>query len=179
MAELTQERLKEVLLYNPETGIWTWLNRPDWTNAVKSRFVGKPAGSIDPDTGYLRIRIDDILYYGHRLAFLYMTGEWPADQVDHKNLDRADCRWENLREANNAENNTNKPISPRNKSGFRGVCFDKWSGKWVTNFKAKGKRYRQFGFTSPEAAYAAYLEDVARHGTEFHRVDVQVVGADR
>lgn len=168
--ELTQQFLKSILLYDPIAGTWTWLyrhsSRPQWN----ARFAGNPAGGLDPDTGYLRIRIGNKLFYAHRLAFLYVTGNWPINEGDHENLDRADCRWNNLRDATHAENNTNKPNRSDNTSGYKGVSFDKKSGKWVSDFRINGKRFRRWGFPSAELAHESYKRDALEHGGEFARM---------
>lgn len=168
--ELTQDYLKSVLLYDPVSGTWTWLYRPLASPQWNGNFAGKAAGGLDPDTGYLRIRIGNKLFYGHRLAFLYMTGSLPVNECDHENLDRSDCRWENLRDATHAENNTNKSNRSDNTSGFKGVSFDKKSRKWVSDFRINGKRYRRSGFITAELAYEAYCRDAIEHGGEFARV---------
>lgn len=95
MQELTQASLKEKLHYDPETGVFTW------------RSSGKLAGHIHIK-GYCRVKINSRLYYAHRLIFLYMTGVWPSDQVDHINGTRGDNRWVNLREATSQQNNMNR-----------------------------------------------------------------------
>lgn len=170
ISDLSQTFLKSVLRYDPLDGSWTWLRREMASPQWNGHFAGKPAGSIDPDTGYLRIRIGKRLYYAHRLAWLYMTGEWPKIEVDHENTNRADCRWENLREATHAENNTNKPNRSDNTSGFKGVSFDKKSQKWVSDFRLNGKRIRRRGFGTAELAHAAYVEDATLHAGQFARV---------
>ncbi len=168
--ELTQEYLKTVLNYDSETGVWTWLYRKNARAQWNSQFSGKPAGGLDPSTGYLRIRIADKLYYAHRLAFLYILGNWPINQGDHENLDRADCRWENLRDATRTENNTNKTISSRNTSGFKGVYYDPNGGRWTSCFQMNRRRFRRCGFATAELAYEAYCKDALEHGGEFARL---------
>lgn len=170
MKEMMQEYLKSVLLYDPLLGTWTWLYRPTASPQWNGHFAGKPAGGLDPDTGYLRIRIGNKLLYAHRLAFLYMLGKWPDNEGEHKNLDRSDCRWENLRDATHAENNANKGKQANNTSGYKGVSFDKKSGKWVSEFRTKGRRFRKFGFASAELAYEQYKRDVFENGCKFARV---------
>jgi HNH endonuclease len=170
ISDLTQESLKAVLVYDPLAGSWTWLHRPDGSPQWNGNFAGKRAGNIDPDTGYLRIRIGKILYYAHRLAFLYMTGSWPQNEGDHENLDRADCRWSNLRDATHAENNINKPNRSDNTSGFKGVSFDKKSKKWNSEFRFNGRRFRRWGFETAELAHVAYCKDAIERGGEFARV---------
>jgi hypothetical protein len=102
-AALTQARLKELLHYDPESGAITWASRP--SSRVK---VGMLAGKVHPTQGYRQVRADKSLYYAHRLAWLYMTGEWPAADVDHINHVRDDNRWSNLRGATRSQNITSR-----------------------------------------------------------------------
>lgn len=165
---LTAERLREVLDYDLETGVFKWRYRPEKRVQWNGRFANKAAGSVDPDTGYWRIRIGDKLYYSHRLAFLYVLGNWPRHEVDHKNLERNDCRWNNLREATHSQNGLNKKIDPsRNRSGFKGVSLDRRSGKWVAEATIGGRRYRKWGFSSAELAYSHYSEVMQKHSDGF------------
>jgi len=118
--ELTAERLREVLRYEPETGVFVWRVR-----AARRIHVGAVAGNISPSSGYRFIGVDCRLYGAHRLAWLYMTGEWPKHQVDHVNMDCADNRWANLRDATCSQNTANSCVRINNKSGFKGVSWDK------------------------------------------------------
>ena len=149
--ELTAERLREVLNYDAETGIFTWLART--RNRVA---VGDVAGSPDR-YGYLRIKIDGRIHSAHRLAWLYVHGEWPKDQLDHINGIRTDNRITNLREATNAENghNRRKPHS-NNTTGYLGVKRDR--GRFQALIRLDGKQRYLGLFDTPEAAHAAYLE---------------------
>ena len=99
---LTQKRLKELLYYNPENGIFTWKVCPNTNNRVK---IGDIAGGIDE--GYVRIRIDSKIYRAQRLSFLYMTGKFPKKEVDHINGLRDDNRWKNLRDVSKSVNQQN------------------------------------------------------------------------
>ena len=101
--ELTAERLREVLAYDPDTGVFTWKARTSPFSRVN---VGDVAGNLRRD-GYIEICVDGRKHQSHRLAWLYVYGEWPADQIDHINGIRTDNRIANLREANNAENHHN------------------------------------------------------------------------
>src|SRR3990167_3456923 len=147
---LTTERLREVLHYDPETGECTWLSSPK--NRARA---GRVAGSI-MKIGYREISIDGRHYLAHRLVFFYMTGKWPADQVDHKNGDPLDNRWRNLRNASCAQNQHNQRRHRTNTSGFKGVGFDKNSNRWRARIRANGKRYWLGVFDTAEAAHAAY-----------------------
>lgn len=129
---ITQERLKQILHYNPDSGSWIWIQ------SIGTISVGDQAGCIRPD-GYLAIRIDGVQYLSSRLAFLYMNGHFPKMFIDHKNRVRNDDRWCNLRECNNSQNQMNKGLQRNNKSGIPGVYFYKQKNKWVANIRKDGK----------------------------------------
>lgn len=111
MILLTQERLRYFLSYDPETGVWTWLNPPNHNTRLK----GQQAGNRRND-GYLRIRIGGCLYYSSHLANLYMTGFLPKEEMDHKDRDPSNDKWTNLREATSSQNKFNRTYD-----GLRGV----------------------------------------------------------
>lgn len=133
---LTQERLKEVLDYNPETGLFTR------KVSTKGRFgrVGTTAGTIT-EHGYRAICIDKKLHYAHRLAWLYETGIYPNTEIDHINRDRLDNRISNLRPASSSENGYNNPKRKHNKSGYKCVHWSKVGKKWLVQVGAEGKRH--------------------------------------
>lgn len=112
---LTQERLKEVLHYNPDTGRCTWKVSP--STHVK---IGDDAGHLH--NGYVRVTIDGIRIMAHRLAWLFMTGCLPLQKIDHRNGMRSDNRWGNLREGSNSFNlqNQRRPMIT-NTTGLLGV----------------------------------------------------------
>ena len=146
-----QDRLQKLLDYDPDTGLFTWLVR---TN--KRIKIGAAAGSPHNE-GYRQIKIDGEKHLAHRLAWLWMTGDWPAHQLDHINGIRDDNRWDNLREATQAENNQNMAMHRDNTSGFMGVCWHRLAGKWMAQIRVAG-RSRYLGlFTTPEAAHEAYV----------------------
>ena len=149
---LTFKRLHELLHYCSDTGVFTWVKRP--SNRIK---IGQVAGCINVD-GYVTIRIDSEIEYGHRLAWLYSFKKWPADQVDHINGSRADNRIANLREADQRINSQNQRRARRdNKStGLLGVT--KRGNKWRAQIMCAGAANRLIGsFASPDEAHAAYL----------------------
>lgn len=157
---LTQTRLRALLKYNPETGVFTWVEQRH------AHFAGTVAGSIHKGTGYCRITIDYKMYLAHRLAFLYMVGKFPL-QVDHVNQNKADNRWSNLRECNSTQNAHNQPAKSTSKSGFKGVC--KVGNKWQASIKVAGKSRHLGNFDTPEKAaqvYRDYAEKV--QGTFAH-----------
>ena len=89
---LTQSELKSLLHYDPETGLFTWI--APLSNRVQ---VGDVCSTVAP-IGYILIGVRGQKLYAHRLAWLYMTGEWPENQIDHINCVKTDNRWANLRE---------------------------------------------------------------------------------
>lgn len=160
---LTAERLRGVLHYNRETGIFTWL--VSLSNRTPAGSVaGGPAGR-----GYLRVSVDGTTHYAHRLAWLYVYGEWPAGKLDHKNLDRGANWIKNLRPASSAENARNSGKPKNNTSGYKGVCLIKKTGKWHAQITVNWKNIHLGYFQTPEAAYAAYCAAAAKHHGEFAR----------
>ena len=149
---LTADRLKQMLSYDPETGVFTWLIRP--SKAVKA---GTIAGHVDKLIGYNTIGIKGKIYKAHRLAWLYVYGEWPTALIDHINGQKADNRIANLRIvlADGNSQNVRKP-NRRNKSGFMGVIF--FQNKWRATMSYKGKTKFLGDYATPEEAHQVYLE---------------------
>lgn len=158
--DLTQERLRELLDYDPETGFFTWVTR---RNGIH---VGQTAGHVN-NHGYVQIRIDGRSYQAHRLAWLWMVGALPTDHVDHINRDRADNRWGNLRLASRSQNMGNRSISRNNTSGVKGVIWHKDAGKWMACIKINGKRRYLGYFLDIDAAAAAYADAARQHFGEY------------
>lgn len=136
---MTQAQLKERLHYDPETGIFTWKERPrnDFASPESfptwnKRFAGKPAGSIS-NRGYYRIKFWGVPYMSHRLAWLYVHGEWPENEIDHINGVKTDNRISNLREADRLINLANMPVYKNSLTGIHGVSWSKTKGKWQAN----------------------------------------------
>ena len=149
-ARLTQTRLTERLRYDPETGLFYWVSG-------RSDRVGKVAGGISP-LGYWQIRVDDLNYTGHRLAVLYMTGEFPPSPVDHKNGVKHDNRWDNLRVVSQSQNIANSSDQKTKLSGLpRGVAD---RGKGTLRYRAiinVGGKMKIIGsFKTPDEAGLAY-----------------------
>jgi hypothetical protein len=132
MACLTYERLKEVLSYDKDTGIF-----------IRNK-NGKIVGSARAD-GSLNIMIDGKHYKNNRLAWFWMTGSWPSNVVDHIDRTPANNRWSNLREASTTENGYNSSLSKANKSGVKGVFWNSQKKKWHAVIRANGKN-KHIGF---------------------------------
>lgn len=145
--ELTQSYLKSILNYNPDTGVFTWLPRPEGMFSTykayktwNARYSGKEAGTGD-SSGYRTISIRVTkrrVWQSHRLAFLYMTDSFPIEQCDHINGVRDDNRWCNLRDVSRWENQVNTKRHSTNTSGAAGVKWVEASNKWVAQITCKG-----------------------------------------
>jgi hypothetical protein len=129
---MDQQILKENLDYAPNTGIFNWKRSP-----VPRIPIGTPAGCLA--NGYIQIRFKGQLYYAHRLAYLYMTGSFPKQEIDHVNQNKSDNRWANLREVSGTENQRNTSKSKNNTSGFTGVTWDKRKNRWMAKIMVDRK----------------------------------------
>lgn len=139
---LDAQRLRELLVYNPETGEF-------FRN-------GEACGSVKGHR-YVRVWLDQKLHYGHRLAYLYMTGEWPEYGVDHEDGDGLNNKWLNLRPASQKQNLQNLRTSKGPTSDRLGVSWHRAAGKWTSNITTNGKRVYLGLFDDEENAYQAYL----------------------
>lgn len=162
---LTVERLMELLVYEPESGALKWISRPS-----KKVRIGDCAGCGATKRGEVLIRIDRVLYKAHRLAWLYMTGVWPADEIDHRDCDPSNNRWSNLREATREQNNFNVKKLSTNTSGFKGVSLHKASGLWQAYIWSKNRKVSLGYFREPAIAHAAYVSAAMRLRGDFARV---------
>lgn len=147
---LTQEQLKELVKYEPDTGIFTLIKYRTGT----TRKIGDPLGSFTK-AGYLETCINQKRYYLHRLAFLYTTGEMPSGVIDHINGNPSDNRWVNLRCVDQKANgeNTNK-LRTDSTTGYRGV--HRWHGKYRAKINSGGKQIHLGTFNTVEEAAKAY-----------------------
>lgn len=152
---ITQARLKEVLHYDPNSGVFT--NRAArGANAAKGYTAGAPCG------GYLVIQIDYRNYKAHRLAWLYVYGYCPENDIDHINRIPSDNRIDNLREASRSCNVRNSKTRKDNTSGIRGVSWNKAERKWVAYIQISGKRKPLGTYdTKLQAAQARLAAEIA------------------
>ena len=148
---LTQARLKELLHYDQGTGKFTWL-----VGRLCIR-KGSIAGTTDIQ-GYRVVKIDGKSYKAHRLAWLYMVGGWPLDEIDHINTDRADNRWVNLRAATHGQNQANSRVQKNNTSGYKGVAWAKRQRRWRAQIRTNNKTKNLGYFKDISVAAAKYAE---------------------
>jgi hypothetical protein len=174
--DLRADYVQSILDYEPGTGDFRWRSRPreqfkSWHEYCRwnTRYAGTLAGSLNGD-GYRCIMIDGRDYKAHRIACLYVSGEWPVAQIDHVNERKADNRFVNLRKATASENKRNSKRHVDNTSGFKGVGWHKQRGKWRAQIMLCGCCHHLGYFVTPEAAHAAYCEASARLHGEFGRV---------
>lgn len=161
----TLAELRELLSYDPLTGEFRRLT----TRGPKHK-AGQIAGGVTAH-GYINITIDGVRYYGHRLAWLFATGEWPKDQIDHADMDRTNNRFANLREASNSDNLCNRGPTKRSKTGYRGVSYatDRKRKPWVAVVTKGARRFMRRFATREEAAARRQVAAQEIHG-RFARV---------
>ena len=149
---LTAARLRELLHYDPDTGLFTRIKS---TGTAK---FGDLAGCIRPD-GYVFISVDGVQRLGHLLAWLYVNGEWCKHEVDHKDRDRSNNAYSNLRECSGGISNQHNisTVSP-SKCGLRGAHFHKASGRWRSSIRVFGKIVPLGWFGSAQEAHKVYIE---------------------
>ena len=169
--DLTAEYVRSALHYDPETGVFTWRWRADMRPQWNATFAGKVAGRTrrpkKSRTAYRDISINNSRYMAHRLAWLYMTGEWPSERLDHRDNDGLNNRWLNLREATNSENMANNRRQRNNTSGFKGVSWSKVMQLYHAYIWHDGKRHHLGYFNTPEEAHQAYLREAQERFGEF------------
>jgi hypothetical protein len=152
--ELTAGRLRELLHYNTETGVFT---RRVTAGGYKA---GSEAGTRLKDR--MQIFVDRKSYLAHRLAWLYTHGAWPADELDHIDGNGFNNRMRNLRECIRRENMQNTKLYLTSSSGFAGVSWIKSESKWRATITKDYKQVHLGRFDSPEAAHQAYLDAKSR-----------------
>lgn len=139
---ITQEQLKQLLNYDPETGVFT------------SRLKNKTVGSIS-NRGYLRLNIAKRLYMAHRIAWLYMTGQFPSIEIDHIDGCKLNNKWVNLRQVTRKQNMENTSLFTNNISGYRGVAWYKNNNKWGASVFHNGRRHFAGLYITEEEAHIA------------------------
>lgn len=156
---ITQQRLKQVINYDPEAGLFTWRERKG-NRTKKGGLAGGPN-----EYGYIQICIDGKLYKAHRLAWMYVYGFMPSGMIDHINRKTGDNRISNLREVTNEQNQQNSGLRIDSTSGVRGVTWNGRRSKWEARIKAGIHRKHLGYFESIEQACAARLAAESKYFT--------------
>lgn len=159
-AVINQKELKELISYDLDTGKFSWLVS---RGTVRK---GATAGSLG-GRGYILIQLQNKSYLAHRLAWLYVTGRDPFQQIDHINHDRTDNRIKNLREVSALENRKNSKKSTNNTSGHPGVYWCKQKKKWRARITVNGQDHNLGRFTEINDARNAV--DAAKEKYRFHK----------
>ena len=160
--DLNAVQVRELLDYDPATGFLTWKTRPNngrWNKLI----AGKRAGTMGAK-GYRQTCIKDKSYREHRIIWLWMTGDWPVDEIDHINGICDDNRWENLRQASRCENMQNLKLGTT-----CGAIWIEEYKKWKSTIVLKGKQIFLGYFDSREEAHQTYLAAKQKYHT-FHPI---------
>lgn len=162
--EISQENLKSRLEYDPASGNFTWKFNSEMTPTWNARFAGKPAGTLNRE-GYIQIKLYRLGYRAHRLAWLYIYGAWPLEEVDHINGNKIDNRISNLRQASRHENARNRGLQSNNKTGYVGVRKPRGCRRYTATIGINGQQKRLGLFdTAEEAAEAYRIAAASLHG---------------
>ena len=155
---LTAEQLRASLDYIPSTGAFIWrrrIVRSQYDKTWNTRYADTVAGTLTVPRCYVQILLFGRLYLAHRLAFLWMTGNWPVFEGDHEDNDPSNNRWSNLRDATSSQGKMNTRIRSDNKSGYKGVWFEKRRSHWIAEIVVDGKKRQIGAYPTPEAAKLA------------------------
>lgn len=161
----TQALLHEIFHYDPETGVFRWKKKP----ICGGTKVGDVAGYIT-HRGYVEIKCQGTTIGAHRVAWLYVTGALPPEELDHVNGLRNDNRWDNLRLATPLQNSHNRKRRRDNTSGRKGVHWDAKNSKWRARITIDGKERSLGSFLDIEEAAMAYASAAADQFGEFARL---------
>ena len=159
---MNTNHLKSLLSYEPETGLIRWIAKG------KGRIKKKEAGTL-LYSGYMGICIGVKRWQSHRIAWALYHGEWPKDQIDHINGVKTDNRICNLREATNSQNGKNLGLSKANKSGVKGVAYEKFTNRWKATIRVNGKSISIGRFDNIEDAKIARQLAEQHHFQEWNR----------
>ena len=162
MSDLTHDLARALLAYDPATGEFRW------NDGRHNGAAGRPAGTIGR-SGYRFIAVCGKRFRAHRLAWFWMTGAWPANEIDHINGKPADNAWANLRQATRVENCRNRAKTRRSKTGVCGVYWNASRNCWNAFIGLNGRSCPLGRFDSLEAARAARVTAERQHYGAFAR----------
>lgn len=161
--------LRSIMDYSSETGVFTWRHRDGVSRRTNMRFAGKESGSTRGD-GYVIICIDYKSFMAHRLAWRWMTGDDPVQEIDHIDGNTSNNRFSNLRIVTHAQNIHNSARFRKSTSGVKGVSWDKRDSKWVAHICVSGKQTSLGYYSTIEAAADAYKAAAIKHFGQFMRL---------
>ena len=162
---LSRSRLRQLLRYDPRTGWFTWRIQPNGRVPIGTR-----AGTIKK-RGNREIKIDGKFYQSGRLAFLYMTGRWPRQEMDHRSVDPADDRWSNLRPATHGQNGQNRTVFKGKKRNTpKGVSWHKGIGQYVARITVNKRTIALGSFDTAKEASDAYARAATARFGRFARL---------
>lgn len=174
--------LMELLAYDRESGFLYWKARePKWFDGKtqekcnrsakwwNGRFAGKQAFNIAGTRGYLVGSIFNVMYKTHRVIWALETGQWPKFDIDHRDMNRTNNKFSNLREATQAQNQANVGALRTNTSGYKGVFFDKRRSRWEVSLVVNRVRVLKKSFKTLEEARSAYRAATIEHNDKFAR----------
>ncbi len=155
---LTHEEVKEYFDYDPKTGKFFWAKAP-WRHKY---LLGKEISCVN-SSGYVVVHFKRHMYYIHRLIWLWMTGSWPKQFIDHINCIKTDNKWGNLREATASENKKNIKAFRNNSSGYKGIHWDKRNKKWYVHIN--------LGYADLNNAIKIYNEIALKYHGEYAKLN--------
>lgn len=158
------EYLKEILDYDPDTGVFRWKKKTS-----KKTVIGSVAGTMHKQQNRWQIQIDGKIYKSARLAYYMYNGVEPTGEVDHINMITTDNRGENLRDSTHSQNNMNKRRQSNNSTGFKGVSYHKTRGEYLAYAKINGKMHFAGWHKTAESASISARELREKLHKEFHR----------
>ena len=153
--DLTAQYVRSILTYNPKTGLF--------------HRTGILAGFIHKKDGYVRIKINQVSYLAHRLAWLYMTGKWPKHEIDHKFGNRADNRWKFLRPANDAQTAANAGKWKNSLHALKGIAMQR-NGRWMARIRVNKKLIHLGTHDTPQQAHRVYRRAAKRYFGAYARI---------
>ena len=171
---LTVDLLRALVIYDPATGLFQWQHRPahffsdeNHYRGWNTKFAGQLALASCHSKGYRFGAVLGAKVFAHRAAFAIQTGAWPERLIDHRNGNKADNRWDNLREATDSQNQANTGPQKNNPVGLKGITFDKQTGRWRASIQIDGTRRCLGRYDTKELAKIAYDTAARNHFKEF------------
>lgn len=161
--DLTAERLRSLLSYDRETGLFTRIAKNN-----RRHVVGEICG-YRMSSGYISISVDGVAHLAHRLAYLHEEGRHPAEQIDHCDLNKSNNSWANLREATATQQSHNVAARSTNKCGYKGVSKDRRRNRFCAYISTNGKAKFLGSRATPEEAHALYCAAASATCGEFAR----------